>query len=57
MRIQSAGAVVANDSGLIHITAADGTPVLALIGPTLVEAYGSYPLSALDHFAIKAEDI
>jgi ADP-heptose:LPS heptosyltransferase len=54
--IQSAGAVVANDSGPIHIAAAVGTPVLALFGPTPPEAYGPYPLVARQHIALRSDD-
>lgn len=35
-------AVVTNDSGLLHLAEAAGTPVLALFGPT-VRAFGYYP--------------
>lgn len=54
--IQRAGAVIANDSGPIHIAAAVGTPVLALFGPTPVETYGPYPMDAAGHFAVRAKN-
>jgi heptosyltransferase-2 len=37
--------VIANDSGLLHLAEAVGTPVLALFGPTVRE-FGYYPLLA-----------
>ena len=54
--IQRAGAVIANDSGPIHIAAAVGTPVLALFGPTPIEAYGPYPRGVKGHHALRSED-
>ena len=54
--IQSAGAVVANDSGPIHIAAAVGTRVLALFGPTPPEAYGPYPVEAPRHITLRSDD-
>lgn len=54
--IQTAGAVIANDSGPIHIAAAVGTPVMALFGPTPVDAYGPYPVDAADHITLCSED-
>jgi ADP-heptose:LPS heptosyltransferase len=35
--------VVANDSGPVHVTAAVGTPVVAIFGPTNHRAWGPYP--------------
>lgn len=40
--IQQSSAFVGNDSGLMHLAEAVGTPVVALFGPT-VEAFGYYP--------------
>ncbi|HAV14503.1 MAG TPA: hypothetical protein DCX06_13585 [Opitutae bacterium] len=54
--IQKAGAVLANDSGPIHIAAAVGTPVLALFGPTPIESYGPYPIDADAHFTLRSDD-
>jgi len=44
--IASASAVIANDSGIAHVAAGVGTPVLALHGPTPVE-YGPYGRDAV----------
>mgnify|MGYP001060570645 CR=1 FL=1 len=42
-RLASCRVVVTNDSGLLHLSEAAGTPVLALFGPT-VRAFGYFPL-------------
>ena len=39
--ISTCGAVVANDSGIAHLAAAVGTPVMAIFGPTPTE-FGPY---------------
>lgn len=41
--LASAGAVVANDSGLAHVAAAVGTPTLILFGPTPDQTLGQFP--------------
>ncbi len=43
--------IIGNDSGLIHLAAGVGTPVLALFGPTSVLATGPYPLT--DHEVVR----
>jgi ADP-heptose:LPS heptosyltransferase len=53
--IASAKLVVSNDSGPMHLAAAQGVPVLALFGPTAPERYGPYPLNAPDHWVLQAE--
>lgn len=52
--IASARLVVSNDSGPMHLAAAQGVPVLALFGPTPPERYGPYPLNAPDHHVLRA---
>ncbi len=47
--IESARLVVANDSGLMHVAAAVGAPLVACFGPTLPEATGPYPLDRPTH--------
>jgi heptosyltransferase-2 len=42
-RLGACRVVVTNDSGLLHLAEAAGTPVLALFGPT-VRAFGYFPL-------------
>jgi len=54
--IQEASAVVANDSGPVHIAAAVGTPVLGLYGPTPPALYGPYPLDKPTHLTIHSDD-
>jgi ADP-heptose:LPS heptosyltransferase len=41
--LASAGAVVANDSGLGHVAAALGVPTVLLFGPTSAEVLGRFP--------------
>lgn len=41
--LASAGAVVANDSGLAHVAAAVGTPTLMIFGPTPHTTLGRFP--------------
>jgi len=43
----SAGVVVANDSGLAHVSVAVGTPTVMLFGPTPDRALGSFPPHAV----------
>lgn len=52
--IQSAGVVVANDSGPMHIAAAVGRPLVGLFGPTPPELYGPYPLDLPTHRVLRA---
>ena len=44
-RLGACRVVITNDSGLLHLAEAAGTPVLALFGPT-VRAFGYFPLLA-----------
>lgn len=53
--IASAKLVVSNDSGPMHLSAAQGVPVLALFGPTPPERYGPYPLEAPNHSVLQAD--
>ena len=52
--IASAELVVSNDSGPMHLAAAQGVPVLALFGPTQPERYGPYPLNTPGHEVLQA---
>lgn len=52
--IQTAGVVVANDSGPMHIAAAVGTPLVACFGPTPPERFGPYPLDRATHAIVRA---
>lgn len=51
----AAAAVVANDSGPMHLAAAMGKKVVALFGPTDPSRYGPYPLSSPDHCVLRAQ--
>ncbi len=52
--LQSARAVVTNDSGPMHIAAAVGTPLVACFGPTDPVLCGPYPLHRLTHRVLRA---
>lgn len=52
--ITSAKLVVSNDSGPMHLAAAQGVPVLALFGPTPPACYGPYPLGIPNHAVLQA---
>lgn len=43
--MRSSAGVITHDSGLMHLAAGSGAPVLAIFGPT-VEAFGFYPFRA-----------
>ena len=53
--IKSARAVVANDTGPMHISAALAKPTLALFGPTRFEKYGAYPLDSPRNVNLQSE--
>lgn len=52
--VTAAGAVVANDSGPMHLAAATGRPTLAVFGPTDPALYGPYPLNSPRHEVVRA---
>lgn len=52
--IGRAGAVIANDSGPMHLAAALGKRTLAIFGPTAPELFGPYPLSCPRHHVVRA---
>jgi len=52
--IKRADWVITNDSGPMHLAAALGVKVLAIFGPTDPRLFGPYPLTATNHFVIKA---
>jgi ADP-heptose:LPS heptosyltransferase len=54
--ITLAGAVVANDSGPMHVAAALGKRTLAIFGPTAPELFGPYPLSCPRHQVVRAPE-
>ena len=45
--------VVANDSGPVHLSAAVGTPVVAIFGPTNDRAWGPYPPDDPTHQVVR----
>jgi ADP-heptose:LPS heptosyltransferase len=52
--IESAGLVVCNDSGPMHLAAALKRPIVALFGPTDDGRFGPYPLSSPRHKVVRA---
>ena len=54
--IGRAGAVIANDSGPMHLAAALGKRTLAIFGPTAPERFGPYPLSCPRHVVVRAPE-
>jgi heptosyltransferase I len=54
--LQSARAMVSNDSGPMHIAAAVGTPLVACFGPTDPALCGPYPLSRPTHRVLRAPE-
>jgi ADP-heptose:LPS heptosyltransferase len=54
--IQSARALVVNDSGPLHIAAAVGTPLVACFGPTVPARFGPYPPNQATHRVLRAPD-
>jgi heptosyltransferase I len=52
--IGRAGAVIANDSGPMHLAAALGKRTVAIFGPTAPELFGPYPLSCPRHQVVRA---
>ena len=52
--VKHARAVVANDTGPMHISAALAKPTIALFGPTQFETYGAYPLNSPRNVNLRA---
>lgn len=52
--LQSAGLVISNDSGPMHLAASMRKEVVALFGPTPPELYGPYPIEAPKHHVLRA---
>lgn len=52
--IAKADWVISNDSGPMHLAAAQGVKTVGIFGPTDPRLYGPYPLNAPTNFAIQA---
>lgn len=46
---------IGNESGVMHMTVAAGTPIVAVFGPTNDRAWGPYPLSSPRHAVVREE--
>jgi ADP-heptose:LPS heptosyltransferase len=51
--VRRARVVVSNDSGVVHVATAVGTPVAAIFGPTNDRAWGPYPPADLAHQVVR----
>lgn len=51
--VRHCGLVVGNDSGVIHVATAVGTPVVAVFGPSNDRAWGPYPLGDARHAVVR----
>jgi heptosyltransferase-2 len=47
--------VVANDSGVVHVATAVGTPVVAIFGPSNDRAWGPYPVDDARHQVVREQ--